>query len=80
MFVTGFISTKREEYQQDAAMSRPVSRGGGGALLFDPTGGDEGVLSREDPMDADGHSYHVPAKCHTYVPDHLAGDDDYRKL
>lgn len=30
-------------------------------------------------MDADGHSYHVPAKCHTYVPDHLAGDDDYRE-
>lgn len=80
VFVTGFISTKREEYQQDAAMSRPVSRGGGVALLFDPTGGDEGVLSREGPMDADGHSYHVPAKCHTYVPDHLAGDDDYRKL
>lgn len=78
MFVTGFISTKREEYQQDAAMSRPVSKGGG-ALLFDPTGGDEGVLSRDGPMDAEGHNYHVPAKCHTYVPDHLAGDDNYRK-
>lgn len=54
------------------------SGGGGGGLLFDPVG-DEGLMTRDGPMDPDGHRYHVPAKCHTYIPDHLAGDDDYRK-
>lgn len=69
VFVTGYISTTREDYQQDRAMESTSLGGGGGSLLFDPTGGDAGAM---------GHQ-HVPEKCHTYIPDHLAGDDDYRK-
>lgn len=69
VFVTGYISTTREDYQQDRAMESTSLSGGGGSLLFDPTGGDAGAM---------GHQ-HVPEKCHTYIPDHLAGDDDYRK-
>lgn len=78
VFITGHISTVREEYQRDRPMESvgsSVSRGSGG-LLFDPSGG---MMSRDGPVDVEGHSYHVPAKCHTYIPDHLAGDDDYRK-
>ena len=89
VFVTGFISTTREEYQRDRPMeSAGTGGGGGGGLLFDPTGGightaDSGFAGGEEGlMGHDGHlglDYHVPEKCHTYIPDHLAGDDDYCK-
>lgn len=50
--------------------------GGGGALLFDPTGsGGAGGGSHYNAAEAHSHP-----KCHTYIPDHLAGDDDYRKF
>lgn len=78
VLVTGYISTTREDYQRDRAMESTSTRMGGG-LLFDPMGGEAGLMSRDGPLGVDGHSYHVPAKCHTYIPDHLAGDDDYRK-
>lgn len=77
--VTGYISTSRASANSEDELQQPEERAmestsnnhqnnnamaGGGGRLL-----------------YDEHSFHAPPpQCHTYIPDHLAGDDDYRKL